>query len=200
MKDESQQQVPPNIVAFKNESGIWPIPQRPPYADWVKHHLNQEIPSTIHTISVDGKEYSVEDETNKGSIAEFFFTTEWWCAIYGYDKNCKVSWLIKPPPSSPDRSGSQPGKEEAQEFEKYAGLNEVITTMAVNGFRSVSWTKLLQEINFALAAALKSKPTDGWSDTDMKEAFEHGCNYMESSGFAPSFNKWLTEYKKTQTK
>lgn len=306
MKDESQQQVPPGIVAFKKDGTIrhkHPTSEGFPYDEWVRYMLESET-GTIHTISVDGIEYSVgetvlydgDSHDFEVKITSFKWANGMWM-IYHRSGNCIARYLTKlAPPSLLDRSGSQLGMsheeymlrlnhsgghhisdsqpvqatinehDDKPELEEYlknlkpsqpvqgkegkkipvfawnlmrgymndenaiefwgrlteyyqtdftpllteqgkgeAKLSEQDKTIALNAIRA--WQKGFWEASEkykpkieklkAELTALKSKPTDGWDDTDMKEAFEHGCNYVESSGFAPSFNKWLTEYKKT---
>lgn len=81
MKDESQQQVPPGILAFKRNDGqirAFNHPDPIDYAYWFK--VNIDLGNTIHTISVENKEWSVGDETSYGKILRLIWHNDVWIA------------------------------------------------------------------------------------------------------------------------
>lgn len=85
MKDESQQQVPPNIVMLAHKT-LQPSPTRftdyPDYDIWVTNHLRQNY--FVHTISVDGKEWSVGEKAANGLMIKRFVyhAQSGWQAIF----------------------------------------------------------------------------------------------------------------------
>lgn len=135
MKDESQQQVPPGIVAFTHDGDIFHLYNSVKYEDWVKANL--EAGHAIDTISVDGNKWSVEDKVANGlTIKRFVYHAQpGWQAVFEenselYSQTVKI--LKKLPPSSLDRSGSQPGKEESSYPDKWENLDDFIKMIKVS--------------------------------------------------------------------
>jgi hypothetical protein len=106
-----EQKVPPGIIAFKNHGGYIKTLRDAEiyhervieYDEWVKSKLFNpyHAPYDIQTISVDGKEWSVWDHTDKGTIISFKWEDQWRAETkrVHYSTFHLVSQLSKLPPN-----------------------------------------------------------------------------------------------------
>lgn len=266
--NESQQQVPPGIVRFKTKEGTlyFQYPHSD-YDNWVRFHLTEG--STIHTISVDGKEWSVEEDVDcnmgGGIIKELRYIEGNWVAFMEVHHNgttqlnrvSNIRKKSKPTPSSLDRSGSQPGKEESKSEQLKNMLEDVINELDLSdgmiekhgpigtppaelvrlvlarkdlefkmlktGFKHIdpqpsqsgegegdltaAYTRQIYKLKCEIDSlnreltALKSRPSEGWSDETLLKDFTYWLGEKQYPITALiHFKEFLSSYKqKSQT-
>lgn len=227
---ESQQQVPPGIVALAHKT-LQPSPTRftehPDYDIWVTNSFRQNY--FVHTISVDGKEYSVGDEITWGSkklnhsIKSFEWKPDTGLWQMWIDKASCISCYsddhdilkITPPPSQQDRSVSQPGMEMPKEMmDKLRELGKDIDKIDWEEHydsghypEKPDWKGAFLSMQDAFIlthkelTALKSRPSEGWSEAPFLKDFTHwlGVKKYPITGFV-HLKEFLDEYKlKSQT-
>lgn len=122
--------IPPGIVAFKNWANqivrlddYAPFGKHRTYEDFVKTHLTEDNPSTIHTIEVEGRQWSVDEwiifRGRQEQITSFEFSEghQWKVKLKAFDEDLRfaIQTITKIPQPQPSE---QPEEKKALDLIK----------------------------------------------------------------------------------